>query len=79
MFFAWSWSPQHYSSVIMIMSIRVIVEFFEKIVFLYFVKEYGSNMLVKSFVNANGDLIIVGIEGDKTIFSFSIKNFGLST
>ena len=54
--------------------IRIIIETIIKIVFLFFVIQFGGQVKVKSFMHANGDLIIVGEDDQKnTIFAMVIK------
>lgn len=58
-FYAITWDRIH-NSIITVSLCRMIVELSVKFVLLYLVTQFGAAITVKSFVHANGDLIIMG-------------------
>jgi len=44
--------------------LRVVIELAEKVVFLCLVKAFGICISVKTYINASGDLIIVGTDNN---------------
>lgn len=61
-FYAVAWNNIT-SSIITASLVRVLIELFVKVVLLCLVIQFGSSVIVKSFVHQNGDLIIVGTDG----------------
>jgi hypothetical protein len=60
-FYAIAWNNIT-DSIITASLVRVLIELFVKIVLLCLVIQFGSSVIVKSFVHQNGDLIIVGTD-----------------